>query len=88
MSAALLEKILHETETLTIEEKEKLIDILSEQIYTPQEIDDAWFEELERRKRSAEAGQSGYVDWDNVKSKYEAFFEKSKTAHQSRKPGF
>lgn len=80
MSAATLEKIRLEAESLSVHEKEKLINFLSESIYSPQEIEGAWIDEAERRMSSAEAGTSGFKNWDDIKPKYEKYFERLKTA--------
>ncbi|MBV6492831.1 MAG: hypothetical protein LDLANPLL_00836 [Turneriella sp.] len=78
MSAVTLEKILQEVETLTPDEKISLVERLWVTIPVDLGIEKAWFEEAKRRTHDAEAGKSGYVSWDEVKSKYENHIEKLK----------
>jgi len=71
-----LDQICKETTLLSKEEKEQLVDFLLEEIYTPDEIEAAWLEELERRANNADEGKATFLSWDDVKSKYERYFEK------------
>jgi len=80
MSIATLEKILLEAEALTPDEKIFLAERLWATIPENPKIEIVWLEEAKRRSRDAESGKSSYVDWDDVKPKYENRIEKIKAA--------
>jgi len=79
MSAALLEKIRKEADTLTPEEKISLAEHLWATIPEDPEIEKAWLAEAEKRTRDFEAGKTGSVAWEDIKSKFESHIEKFKT---------
>jgi putative addiction module component (TIGR02574 family) len=80
MSSATLEKLRQEADALTPDERLSLAEHLLATVPANPEIEKAWLEEAKRRSREAEAGKSGYVDWNDVKSKYENHLEKVKAA--------
>lgn len=71
----MLEKIRLEAESLSATEKEQLIDILSASLYSQAELEQAWFEELERRRKNLETGKSSAINWEIAKSKIEKQLE-------------
>lgn len=79
MSTATLEKIRRETETLTPSEKISLAEHLWATLPPNPAHEKLWLEEAKRRALDAKAGKSGYVNWDDVKSKYEKRIEKITT---------
>jgi putative addiction module component (TIGR02574 family) len=80
MSSITLEKLRQEAATLTPDERLTLAEHLFATVPPNPEVEKAWFEEAKRRSRDAEAGKSGYVDWENVRRRYESHLEKIKTS--------
>lgn len=61
--------IVEETRKLTSEERRELVNLLEAELAdegTPEEIEAAWMEEVERRVTAAERGETTFVDADEV----------------------
>lgn len=70
MSVAMLEKILHEIETLSAEEKTRLADRLYAQVGMSSEIEAAWRIELDRRATLSAAGKMSAITLAEFRKKY------------------
>jgi putative addiction module component (TIGR02574 family) len=61
--------IAEEARKLTSQERRELVDLLEAELTdegTPEEIEAAWVEEVERRIAAAERGETTFVDADEV----------------------
>ena len=61
--------IVEEARKLTTEERRELVDLLEAELPddgTPEEIEAAWLEEVERRIAKAERGETTFVDFDEA----------------------
>ncbi|MGE0849427.1 MAG: addiction module protein [Hyphomicrobiaceae bacterium] len=64
--------LVEEARKLTSEERRELVDLLETELAdegTPEEIEAAWLEEVERRIAAAERGDTAFVDADEVLSR-------------------
>lgn len=68
MSEATLEKLRKETEKLTSEEKNQLMEyLLLDAQHEPVDISQAWIAEIERRAADMQSGRDPGVHWEDVK---------------------
>jgi putative addiction module component (TIGR02574 family) len=61
--------IVEEARKLTSQERRELVELLEAELAdegTPEEIEAAWVEEVERRIAAAERGETAFVDADEV----------------------
>ncbi|AFM11109.1 addiction module protein [Turneriella parva] len=65
-----LEKILHETESLSAEDKTRLADQLYSQVGISREIENEWRFELDRRSALSTSGKMGSITLAEFRAKY------------------
>lgn len=65
-----LEKILHETESLSAEDKTRLADQLYSQVGISREIENEWRFELDRRSALSTSGKMGSITLAEFTAKY------------------
>lgn len=81
MSTAVFERIRQEAEALSADEKITLAEHLWSTLPVNPQIEKAWLAEAARRRQDAESGNAAYVDWNDLKQKYEKHIETIKAAH-------
>ena len=70
MGPVTLEKILHETQALSAEDKTRLADQLYSQIGISSEIENEWRIELDRRKALSASGKMDSITLAEFRAKY------------------
>ena len=75
MSAAALEKLRQEAETLTPHERLSLAEYLWETLPDDPEIEKAWLEEAQRRSREIDGGTAKLTQWTDLQTELKSHLE-------------
>lgn len=75
MSAAALEKLRQEAETLTIDEKISLAEHLWATLPNDPSIEQAWLEEAERRSKDIDEGKAKLRPWSELQTELKGHLE-------------
>lgn len=75
MSAATLEKLRREAETLTPDEKLALVEYLWDTLPEDPEIEKAWLDEAERRSKDIDEGKAKLRPWSEMQAELKGHLE-------------